>query len=272
MKTKQRLTYDQKRDRKTRGTETLGQYIPVYRWLISFIKIAKELEKKKYVIEHNKKKYPVKINRNCNMFQHIDLKLFPDSLKLLDSQKQLQGITYRIKLLETKYGLFRKLREHFILPEIKYLKDNQTVDRNKYDVVTIAVPKNKGKDNILRELRKSLETQIETLSVKRKVVEIKENVPIRFVRDDALKRIFYTFLIKYFNPKISPVELYVQVRKRVFNETVDIKTTFGKKTSGYNYLDYDVQIKNCLRDVKWGKFLILNLCKGHFVEMKNLLK
>ena len=46
MKTKKRLTYDQKRDRKTRGTETLGQYIPVYRWLISFIKIAKELEKK----------------------------------------------------------------------------------------------------------------------------------------------------------------------------------------------------------------------------------
>ena len=84
--------------------------------------------------------------------------------------------------------------------------------------------------------------------------------------------ILIIFLIKYFNPKISPVELYVQVRKRVFNETVDIKTTFGKKTSGYNYLDYDVQIKNCLRDVKWGKFLILNLCKGHFVEMKNLLK
>ena len=289
--------------RRKKDGSTLAQDIHYYRHFLCFIKIALELERKRTKFTIFNESHSVKFNRKHRWYKLIDLKSFPRNIKFLE--KKISGITTKVKkLVDTNPGLFWKFRKHFLLPQVKKVDSSKTkdFDPSKYDV--FVVPKNKTINENLNEIRTYLRTETTSIRKGQKLKKDKgADIQFSYGRDSYLQKLFYILLIRYTNPKFTNFEVYnhlqnrlykrplIKIEKRVSVEQVkksedlygvrdyDKEGRWGKKKQVKNLRQtattteqYEIEIRNTMRDIKYAKIIILNLCKGEFPRYDKIIK
>jgi len=259
------------RRRQGKDGQLMSSDIHIYRWFSCFLKITKELEDRGEVFTFNGKKYPVKVDRSHSWFKKIDLNSLPKQIKIL--QYQNKGISYQIKKLFDDY-FWKEYRNLFQEPQSFIVKEKDKVNSNLYDLV--AIPKHYNFKEIqydFRNLYKKFDNQ--PLRVRsRSNTRHQAEIVIENARDLILKRLFHTIRIelsreeeeKRTNKKLTGLDVCSEVRSICFGlpkiELKTIKTVErNKKTNKDNY---DGLLRSTYRDIKWSKYLILNLCKGYF--------
>jgi len=259
------------RRRQGKDGQLMSSDIHIYRWFSCFLKIIKELEDRREVFTFNGKKYPVKVDRSHSWFKKIDLNSLPKQIKIL--QYQNKGISYQIKKLFDDY-FWKEYRNLFQEPRSFIVKDKDKVNSNLYDLV--AIPKHynfKQRQYDLRNLYKSIGHQFPT-SRKKNDTRHRADIVIENARDLVLKRLFHTIRlelsreeeIKKTKKKLTGFDICNEVRFITLGipkiEVTTVKTFDRYKKTNKSQIE-SLQ-RATYRDIKWGKYLILNLCKGHF--------
>jgi hypothetical protein len=251
--------------------QQMSSDIHIYRWFSCFLKITKELEDNKETFELNNKKYPIKIDRTHPWFTKIDVNSLPKNIKLIRYENR--GNSYQIKKLFDNF-FWKKYRNLFQEPKSFVVKERDKVNSNLYDLV--AIPKHynfKERQYALGKLYKNINQPFQN-SRKKTDTRHKAEIVIENARDNVLKRLYHTMRLelskeeeeKKKNKKITGFDICNEVRFICFGiPKMEVKTikTFdrNKKT---NKSEIDALLRSTYRDIKWGKHLILNLCKGYF--------
>ena len=251
--------------------QQMSSDIHIYRWFSCFLKITKELEDNKTIFELNGKKYPIKIDRSHSWFTKIDVNSFPKDIKLIQFQRE--GISTQIKKFFDDY-FWKEYRNLFQEPKSFIVKEKDKVNTNLYDL--IAVPKHfsfKERQYDFRNLYKNIKQPISKGRSKTNTRH-RADIVIENARDLVLKRLFHTIRlelsreeeIKKTKKKLTGFDICNEVRFITLGipkiEVTTVKTFDRYKKTNKSQIE-SLQ-RATYRDIKWGKYLILNLCKGHF--------
>jgi hypothetical protein len=245
--------------------------IHIYRWFSCFLKIAKELEDNQTLFELNGKKYPIRIDRTHPWYNKINVDKFPKDIKLIQFQKE--GITYQIKKLFDNY-FWKEYRNLFQEPKSYLVTERDKVNTNLYDL--IAVPKHFSFKERLYDFRNLYRNIKQPISKSRSKTNTRHmaDIVIENARDLVLKRLFHTMRLEFSreeeskktNKKLTGFDICNEVRFICYGikkiDVISVKTFDRYKKTNKDKLE--ALQRATYRDIKWGKYLILNLCKGHF--------
>ncbi len=270
-KTRKKRQYTEDR-RLGKDGERVGQDINIYRWFALFLKITKELEDKKVKFDLLGKRYPIKINTSHHWYKKINVKTLPKSPKFL--RFDIKNFYRDTRAFFDGY-FWQKYRPLFLEPKTKQVNNLNNIDLEKYDVV--ALPKSLSQRQKLSDIRNFLEQQeVKYRKGRRKLgtSRHKAEIAIEGAKDNVLKRLFHTFrLFQTKKNNFTTLDVYSHYMNQIYKQPL-IKIVRKTKHSGSakTMKDYESQIRNTMRDIRFTKILILNLCKGKFPVMKKLEK
>jgi len=275
-KTRKKRQYTEDR-RLGKDGERVGQDINIYRWFALFLKITKELEDKKVKFDLLGKRYPIKINTSHHWYKKINVKTLPKSPKFL--RFDIKNFYRDTRAFFDGY-FWQKYRPLFLEPKSKILTNLNNVDKEKYDVVAVALPKSFSQRQKISDIRLILKQQdIDKLKYRKGRRKLgtsrhKAEIPIEGAKDNVLKRLFHIFRLSQTKKNnFTILDVYSHYMNQIYKQPL-IKIVRKTKHSGSakTMKDYESQIRNTMRDIRFTKFLILNLCKGKFPVMKKLEK
>ena len=255
--------------------------IHLYRWFALFLNVAKELEKKNIKIEVLDKKYSVKINRSHHWFKKINVDRFPN----------ISFLNFEIKNFYSKTKNFfdgyfwSRYRHLFQEPKTELVSSVKDIDTEKFDVVVF--PKHftvRERRDDLQAIFQNLETRTNRKTRSKKTENrFKADISLPHTKDDLLKRLFHTFRIHHTKKKNMTIldvfshyqnQIYksplIQIQKEIKHRSIQSSDRYATRPTT-NKSRYDAQVRSTFRDIKYSKFLILNLCKGHFPVYDKLL-
>ena len=277
---KKRLPLDRRLGRDdTRLTEDIN----IYRWFCVFIKCALELEGKTFKIRG--KNYKVKFNRNHKWWKDINLKSFPKRPKFIRfNYYKLQA---DIKRLSDPF--IAKHKHLFVEKSTLINVATKSVPRD-YD--TLHIPPNYPIMKILSDVRKFYSDKEVKLSSGRKKKSDKgqegynADIVLGDSNEQLMRRLFHTLSIsqhwghfqgRKFKNTYTSLDVYFNVQKRMNKnfvipkiERVNASGAIGSRTRTTRG-DYESENRSTMRDMRWSKIILINLCNGVFPELDKII-
>ena len=265
---KKRLPLDR---RIGRDDSRLTEDINMYRWFCVFIKCALELEGKTFKIRG--KNYKVKFNRNHKWWKDINLKSFPKRPKFIRfNYYKLQA---DIKRLSDPF-----ISKHKHLFEEKSTLINVATKSVPRDYDTLHIPPNYPIMKILSDVRKFYSGKEVKLSSGRKKKSAKgynADIVLGDSNEQLMKRLFHTLSISQSRPDLTGLDVYFNVQKRMNKnfvipkiERVNASGAIGSRTRTTRG-DYESENRSTMRDMRWSKIILINLCNGVFPELDKII-